>query len=1176
MAHRLRPLAELKGDQLRASAPRDHAALSASAGTGKTHVLTARVLRLLLSGVDPASILCLTFTKAGAAEMAERIHGRLAYWVRLKDRALASELAMLGEEPEPALRERARTLFACVLDARGGGLRIQTIHAFAQSLLASFPAEAELAPGFRPLEAREEQLLVRATLADLLVRAEAQGDDGLIRDLQALSLRLGEAGAERFLRACARAPEGMEWLGPRQGIEARLRLGFGLPLGDIGEAVARECADDVFDLALLRAIADAHRNWGTATGLQSCDAIAAWLARGAAERAEALPDLAGVVLTRAGDPRKASTGLLRAAPDYEALAGRLADCCRRLLLMQRLAALVASLAAGLRAGQAFARAYADAKRGAGAVDFDDLIARAERLLMTPGMGDWVRYKLDRQTDHILVDEAQDTNARQWNIVRALAGEFFAGEGVSRRRRTIFTVGDYKQAIFGFQGTDPASFDVARAWFAREAAAIERDFLDLSMDRSFRSAPPILAVVDRVIEGLGPGAFGLSRRPNPHEAHHAERPGSVTLWLPFSEEFGDALASPGERPVAKLAEDEDPGEEGWIGDAARRYAARLARQVKAWLERPFQVESRGRPLRPEDILILVRRRGELASLLVARLHAEGVPVAGVDRLLLSAPLAVRDLLAAARFAAQPLDDLNLAGLLVSPLFGWSQEELFAAAYGREGPLWPHIRARAPEGLHAILAMADFATPHLFFETILSGPLDGRRRLMERLGAEARDPIEELLSSALEFETGGAASLQAFLDWFTRGEVEIVRDPSAPLDAVRVMTVHGAKGLQSPVLILADACANPDNAGPGGALAALRLEEGAPAIPAFRPRKDELVEPMRSQIERQDKLDREEHWRLLYVALTRAEERLYIGGALGARDRGGPAEASWFRAVETAVAELGSDWEESSLWGREMRFGTLETSARKRAKAIERQALLPDWVRQAAPVEERPPRPLAPSATGEDDVADPPPGPELRAAATRGRLLHMLFERLPGVAPDERRARAGHWLEHSAGVTDAARRAGLAADACRIVDDPKFAELFGPDALAEAPVAAVIEGGTVVSGTIDRLLIGEDRIFIADFKTGRCAPADIAGIPAAHLRQMAAYRAALRVIFPGRPVEAALLYTAAPVLHPLPGDLLDSYAPTRSISSRMASFDDSEIAVNQQLGAGDLMQSDHKPL
>jgi ATP-dependent helicase/nuclease subunit A len=1141
---RLRPLAVLEGDQLRASAPRDHAALSASAGTGKTHVLTARVLRLLLSGVDPASILCLTFTKAGAAEMAGRIHARLAYWVRLKDADLGGELVMLGESPSPERRALARTLFARVLEATGGGLRIQTIHAFAQSLLAGFPSEAGLAPGFRPLEGREEQLLSRATLAELLVAAEREGDRALIRDVQALSLRLGEAGAEAFLKACARAPEGMAALGPRQGVEARLRHLFGLPLGDVDEAVAKECGDDLFDLASLRAIADANRAWGSATGLAAGDAVAAWLARDGAERAGSLEDLAHLVLTKAGEPRKAAAGLLKADPDYEGHAARLTECCRRLLTMRRLAGLVASLAAGLRAGQSFALAYGAAKRAAGLVDFDDLIREAEKLLLTPGMGDWVRYKLDQQTDHVLVDEAQDTNSSQWNIVEALVSEYFSGQGATARPRTIFTVGDFKQAIFGFQGTDPREFERARTYFQAKAVLLREgavearlpqrevppDFLDLSMDKSFRSSPPILEAVDRVVADLGHEALGLPRRPNPHESSHAGRPGSVTLWLPFTEELGA---------------DEEPGEEGWISDAVRRYAARLARQVKHWLEYPFQVESRGRPLRPEDILILVRRRGALAALLVARLHAEGVPVAGVDRLLLSAPLAVQDLLAAARFAAQPLDDLNLAALLGSPLFGWSQDELFEGAFGREGPLWPHLRASQPperlEGLFSILAMADYATPHLFFETILSGPMDGRRRLLERLGAEARDPIEELLSSALAFESEEAASLQSFLDWFARGDVEIVRDPSAPLDAVRVMTVHGAKGLQSPVLILADACADPDRAGGGARLAALPLGEDGLAVPVFRPRKDELAEPLKSEIERRDRRDREEHWRLLYVALTRAEERLYVGGALGARDRGGPAEASWYRAVEGALAGLGAEWADSPLWGRELRYGALEGPARAVRQAVEREAILPAWLRQPAPAEERPPRPLAPSAIGEDDVADPPPGPAQRAAAERGRLLHLLFERLPGVAADARRGLALAWLEHGAGVADAQRREALADDACRVIADPGFADLFGGDALAEAPIAAVVAGGAVVAGVVDRLLVRDDRILIADFKTGRNVPKKVAEIPAAHLRQMAAYRAALRVIFPGRPVEAALVYTAAPLLHSLPDELLDAHMP-----------------------------------
>ncbi len=522
----------------------------------------------------------------------------------------------------------------------------------------------------------------------------------------------------------------------------------------------------------------------------------------------------------------------------------------------------------------------------------------------------------------------------------------------------------------------------------------------------------------------------------------------------------------------------------------------------------------------------------------------MPVAGVDRLLLSAPLAVQDLLAAARFAVQPLDDLNLAALLVSPLFGWSQDDLFAAAHGRDGALWPRVRDTAPpatlESLQAILNMADFATPHLFFETILSGPIQGRRKLLLRLGPEARDPIEELLASALEFETSATPSLQLFLDWFARGDVEIVRDPSAPLDAVRVMTVHGSKGLQAPVVILADACVDPARS--RGGSAKLRLGEEGPIVPIFRPRSDELCEPLKSQLEAQDRLDRQEHWRLLYVGMTRAEERLFIGGSLGPADRNGAPATSWYAAAEGALDGLGCEWTDHPIWGRARLFGRREVAAKAQAAAqTARSTALPEWLGRPAPVESRPPRPLAPSAIGEDDVANPPPSPEMRAAAERGRLLHQLFERLPDVPPEERSDRADAWLRHSAGVEDEDVRQSLITDACRIIAHRAYSDIFTPEALAEAPIAAVTADGSVITGTIDRLLVTDGAVRLVDFKTGRAVPAGPADIPVSHLRQMAAYHAALEVIFPGRTIEAALLYTAGPVLHPLPRELLLPHMP-----------------------------------
>jgi ATP-dependent helicase/nuclease subunit A len=1163
MARRLKPLFRLEGAQEQASSPGHHAALAASAGTGKTHVLTARVLRLLLRGVAPEAVLCLTFTKAGAAEMAHRLHGRLAHWVRLKEADLGAELDALGEETGPAMRERARSLFARVLEAPGGGLRIQTIHAFAQGLLAAFPAEAGLTPGFRPLEGREELLLARTTLADLLVRAEAGGDRPLMRDVQALSLRLGERDAAALLHACARVPEAMERIGPALGIEPHLRDLFGLPSGNVEDAVVEGCGDDLFDCAGVRQIAELNRAWGSSRGLERANICDAWLAAPPRERAAMLDELHEVWAKDGGAAvRSFAKGQAPQDPDYAELAQAAFEYCGRLRAMRRTAEWIALAAAGLQAGQAYARAYTEAKRANGFVDFDDLIRETERLLATPGMGDWVRFKLDQQTDHILVDEAQDTNAAQWNIVEALAAEFFAGEGSGRRHRTIFTVGDFKQAIFSFQGTNPQEFELARRRFAEAARGLRDnaldlfaegdrlppDFLDLSMDRSFRSAPPVLATVDRVIAELGHEALGLPRRPNPHESSNPRLPGAVTLWRPYTEDL----------------EGEEAGEEGWISETVRHYAARLAKEVAGWLRAPFEIAGEKRPLQPQDILILVRRRGDLAGLLVARLHAEGVPVAGIDRLSLSAPLAVQDLLAAARFATQPLDDLNLAGLLVSPLIGWTQDQLYAAAFRRKGALWPHLRDQAGfdlQPLRDMLDLADLATPHEFFEGLLSGPLQGRKRLIERLGAQARDPIEELLSSALEFERSGSPSLARFLDWFARGEVEIVRDPSAPLDAVRVMTVHGSKGLEAPVVILADACVDPQRMGPGRRFAALEMED-ADRVPVPRPGKDSIAEPLKTSVEEQDRRDREEHWRLLYVAMTRAKERLYVGGALTAGAKA-PPEASWYAVVERALDGLGAEWEEDGRWGGALCFGSdrkshpqplredAEGSQILRAltplqpllegRGVALPSSLPDWLLRPAPAEERPPRPLAPSAVAEDEAPYPPPNPEQRRAAIRGRLLHRLFERLPDVPAAERRERAEAWLSRSGDAPDPAFRAALIADACRVIDDPRFPDLFSPAALAEAPIAAVIAGGIVVSGTADRLLVTGERVLVADFKTGRDVPAAPEAAPPSHLRQMASYCAALRVIFPDRPVEAALLYTAGPTLLPLPPDLLERYAP-----------------------------------
>ncbi|WP_267386412.1 double-strand break repair helicase AddA [Sphingomonas sp. GC_Shp_3] len=1139
-------LPPLKDDQARASAPDGHVWLSASAGTGKTQVLTARVYRLLLRGVDPSAILCLTFTKAGAAEMAGRIGARLAAWVRMPDAQLGSDLIALGEDPTPELRARARTLFAKVLDAPGGGIRIQTIHGFCQSLLAAFPVEAGLTPGFRPIEAREEAVLAREALAELLVEADGQGRTRPIEAVGALSVRLGEGEAEKFLIACARAPKAMAALpGTYDGVAAFVRRQLDLPAGDVEAAIVAGCDDDAFDCDAVARLAAANRAWGTATGGNHADVAECWVEASAEMRARMLIDLVGVPFTAKGEPRKYSKKLLDADPDYAELAQAVGEAATALLSLRHRAVYADLLADALDVGRDYAAAYTRAKRRLGAVDFDDLIAATIDLLGQPGIGEWVRFKLDRETSHILIDEAQDTNPEQWAIIGALADEFFAGEGAHGGAvRTLFTVGDFKQAIFGFQGTDPRFFGAAEERFGRLArgawAAAEETrrrggetfagaWNRLSLTQSFRSTRPVLEFVDAAMAGLPEPGLGAVAQLERH-ASEVPGPGTVTLW-----------------PLV-VAGGSEEDEEGWIADSTRELAKRIARTIKGWIG-TLMLESKGRLLEPQDVMILVKRRGDLASLIVARLYAEGVPVAGVDRLRLNAPLSVQDLLAAIRFVLQPEDDLSLASLLVSPLIGWSQELLLEAAPRESESLWRHLDRERPDDLGPLRAMldrADIATPYQFLEELLSGHLGGRRALLRRLGQEARDPIEELLTAALQFETQGTPSLQRFLDWFDRGEVEIKRDPSAPLDAVRVMTAHGAKGLQAPLVILADAAVDPTKS-PRNTLK-WPVDDIDAALPIFRPRKEEAG-PLAELIEQTAQRELEEHWRLFYVAATRAEERLVIAGSLGPLAKGEPPPASWYAAAAQAMADLGVAAAEDGA--RDYVGGGDLKPVKRRERNVgmaDPHPPVPDWAYQAAPLEARPPRPLAPSSLGDDAVADPPPTPAMRDAAERGRLIHALFERLPAVPPEGRADAAERWLAGGGGVADAATRAEIATTVLTILAEPAFAALFGPDALAEAPIAAVVGDGVVVSGTVDRLLVTPERITVVDFKTGRRAPQSLADVPPYHVRQMAAYVEALGVIFPGRSVEAALLYTGAPILLVLAPALLAEHKPRFAVAQQ----------------------------
>ncbi len=1142
-----RTLNPLIAAQLEAVRPSDNIWLSASAGTGKTQVLTARVIRLLLEeGVEPENLLCITFTKAGAAEMAERINQLLASWVQADDDVLFHDLDAIGAQASQRsrqMRQRASELFAKVLDAPGGGLQIMTIHSFCQSLLGTFPEEAGLVPGFKPIEGPEQRELQRQALSSMIIAAETAGDQGLIKNLQSLSLAMGEEAALKFLHKCAAAPDAMDEIPEGQGATVWARRLAGVTFDEPVEAMLETALrDEAIDRVSIRSIAEQNLAWGKGNpdtrGGKRAQVIYDWLAMDPARRVKHFSELHRCWSKADGEPMVASKGSTPLDDAYAASARGLYNWTKSLADQMCRAAYADRLAPALLVGKRFAHFYAQAKHERGVIDFDDMIRRTAALLGTSHMADWVRFKLDRQIDHILVDESQDTNKAQWDIIGALSDDFFSGSGAKPERlRTIFSVGDFKQAIYGFQGTAPERYREAGGWFAEKIKAAGKTLERLTLSQSFRSAAPVLDFVNAVIETTGAESFGISDAIDDHYSNKPEI-GLVELLSPVAAGSADDDGA---------ANDNDD-EESWVTNEKRLLAEKLADHAKALIdERPW-LESKNRFLEPGDIMFLLRSRGEVASLLVAQLHERGVPVAGIDRLRLAQPLVVQDLLAVIRFALQPQDDLSLACIMVSPIIGWTQEQLLEFGYrgNRRVSLWQHLREQeaiatdiAP--LRAMLDAADYVTVYDFLEDILSGAIGARRKFVARLGTEALVPVEEMLNTALQFQQQQGGGLQSFLGWFDRGDIEIKRDGAGHANEVRVMTVHGAKGLQAPVVILADTTSDPSKKPDRSA--ELLMDEGkrTPLLPI---RSSEQSGRLAEIVDMQKEREMQEHRRLLYVAITRAEERLIMGGSLGVSRKGEAPADSWYTMLERGMMALGCSWEADTRWGQVMRHvgaagaaGKPKSAEGPADKARPPAIAPPAWLFAQAPQESRPPRPLVPSRLDDDNYGDAPAAPSMRAAAERGKLLHAIFERVTDAGS---LAAAERWLDMAVRDPSIDKKQLLDAVAA-VVSHPDWAAFFGPAARAEIPLAAVV-GDTVITGRIDRLVVEPGLVRVVDFKTGRSVPDGENDVIVSYLRQMAHYVAALEMIFPGCVVEASLLFTHGPKLVPLSDAILAPYKPS----------------------------------
>ncbi|MCP4330415.1 MAG: double-strand break repair helicase AddA [Alphaproteobacteria bacterium] len=1131
------PIFRANADQRRASRPDASVWVTASAGTGKTKVLTDRVLRLLLAGTAPSRILCLTFTKAAAAEMALRINRQLAEWAVIDESELAATLTDLtGLTPDFGMMATARRLFADGIDAPQG-LQIDTLHAFCQSILRRFPLEAGIAPHFEVLDERTASEVLHEAKAQFLLAAA--GDDGGLAE--AMGVLSGVAHENRFdeLIQSLSAERGRfrDLVAGRGGAErliGDLYLRLGVPPTETeADVLRRACRDDAVDGPALTAAAAALME-STKTDRGRGAVVAAWLGD-RDDRVATWDTYVAAFLTAAGSRRKTLIGKEAAsrAPQADAVLGAEADRIEAVEASRRVHRTVSATAALIRVGGAILDAYDVLKARRAALDYNDLVLLTRDLLRNAGAVSWVMYKLDEGIDHILIDEAQDTNPEQWQIVAALAGDFFAGEtrDTEASPRTIFAVGDAKQSIFSFQRADPAGFAANRARFAELVGHAGQAWDEVDLDISFRSAAAILNAVDAVFahdtarDGVvGPG-LTLGHRPS-----RLGQAGRVELW--------PAAAPP-----------EDPEIEAWAPpvdshvqtDPEQRVAAMVSDRIAGWIETGERLPARDRAVRPGDVMILVRRRGSFVARMVRELKNRGIPVAGVDRMILNEQLAVMDLVALGAFLLLPGDDLTLATVLRSPLIELSETRLYDLAAGRgDRTLWAELTARRADNedfatahgrLAQLLATADFVPPFEFYARLL-GSGGGRQRLLARLGPEAADAIEEFLSLALVFERSHPPSLQGFLAWFGAGSSEVKRElEQGRRDEVRVMTVHGAKGLQAPIVILPDTLQVPSERG-------VRLFWDRDVV-LWPPRKadDEAIAArLRGEA---DARRIEEYRRLLYVAMTRAEDRLYICG--WETRRAAPA-GNWYELARAGMAPpVGSPFPVGD--GAGLYIETEQTAdAEKTADAVGPMEPTPiaDWVTTLPPAEPSPPRPLAPARGDGTEPGLVSPLADGGHIFRRGLLIHKLLELLPETAPAERAPLCRRWLARRGDDLDPEVRTAIVAETLAVLDDPQFAPLFAPGSRAEVALTGIV-GDRVVSGRVDRLAVTETEVLVVDYKTNRAPPREIADIPPIYLSQMANYRALLREIYPSKSIRCALLWTDGPGLMAVPDEALDGDVP-----------------------------------
>ncbi len=1089
--------------QIEAANPTRSTWLTANAGSGKTRVLTDRVARLLYLGVPPQNILCLTYTKAAASEMQNRLFARLGKWTLLPAPQLEKEIANLGAEGPFTQKslEQARTLFAKALETPGG-LKIQTIHSFCAGLLRRFPLEAGVMYQFEEMDELRAKRLRENILENMALGPEVTVMREVFRfagdhAIDALLARINthrnlfekEIDPERIRKAhgvTLNEPEILDRIFAPKDREMVRELLAVLPSGNGDDGKLRQTlaalnltSPDLEDLKHLE-----RRLLYASDGKDGN--------KGDPKRTR--------VITKATQKKVAH--LLEAFWEMGARISKL----RRARLA--LGAAQKSLALADFA-HSFLTHYQAEKNARGILDFDDLIHRTQALLCNPEVAQWVLYRLDGGIDHILVDEAQDTSPIQWDVIERLSAEFTAGEGSATRDRSIFVVGDKKQSIFSFQGADPSGFSRMRENFAKRLEGIGQPLQNLELEHSFRSSIAILETVDRVF-ATERDALGQDAR---HKARYTALPGRVDLWPPIPQNTEDA-SDAWENPVDLLSSTHH------FSRLARRIVDEMARMIGTW--RPTLDENKNvvmTRIRPGDFMIILPRRSiDLFQELIRACKAAELPIAGSDQVNLSSELAVRDMLALLRFLSFAEDDLSLAEVLRSPLFGLSEQDLYTLAHGRRGTLWQALRThsdmQAPrEVLEDLRAHVDYLRPYELLDRMLTRH-GGRRKLLSRLGPEVEEGIDVLLDQALNYENDHVPNIAGFIGWLEAGELQFKRTIDDSRNEIRIMTIHGAKGLEAPIVILPDT-ANRKAPPTPSVLADGEVAHWISGEPSL---------PQSTLIDAQRKTDEDERQRLLYVAMTRAQTWLIVAGA-GDVDRN-----SWFQQIADGMDQLETQ-KHTFPTGLGLRYEPIAwegPTANERSSEVVEKRQQPSWLTQPAPVFKTEVERRSPSALpGAKALAGETTGEDTTQAIERGREIHLLLEHLAD-APAHKRAEIAAHLSPQGSA--------LLPEVTRILQNPTLSHIFAPDTLAEVDISAHM-ANTDWLGIIDRLIVTEDKITAVDFKSNTIIPETAHAVPDGILAQMGAYAKALALIYPDREITTQILWTQTEQLMDLPANLVE---------------------------------------